>query len=576
MKVNNQGASPPPYTVLLTIAVIQGLALLALYQAYQYKVWPSQTPVFAYPLLAVTVLLPIGLQLALTHTNVRLLVQLSIGCSVLIALLAGYLGFQATPINAFKTDALNVRGLLAGGVASFIALIFVQQLSSGTERSYGQLLLFSWRNLLMGIFAALFVGLFFLMLLLWSALFAQIGIEIFKDVFFEAWFLIPTLTIAFSVGLAVFKELTGIIDQIWRLVRALIRLLLPLILTVSVLFSASLPFTGLDVLWATNLGTALLLAIAFVVLFYLNIVYQDGVSDHPYPELIHRWITVSLPVVVILSLLSLVGLFARLDQYGWTVARFWAGFIWVFLTLFSVSYTWMVWKLRWRWPEGLSACNTRIAVLMLAGLVLVNSPLLDFRKLSLASQMARLERGDVTLYTFDFFYVRQELARPGYLAIEQLKASLGDDDAELLAKIESPARITNSSASASWVYHPSGLVLPEALVEAMTGSSLSPLSPEERVSVFVVKIDMNEDGRSDYAFIPLEERELWRAAVYTERSGAWHPKPLVANQVVNENGDPRAWTAERIDDSVPRLRDAPFKDLVIGETVFRANFEVDR
>ena len=145
-----------------------------------------------------------------------------------------------------------------------------------------------------------------------------------------------------------------------------------------------------------------------------------------------------------------------------------------------------------------------------------------------------------------------------------------------LAKIESPARITNSSASASWVYHPSDLVLPEALVDAMTGSSLSPLSPEQRVSVFVVKIDMNEDGRSDYAFIPLEESELWRAAVYTERSGAWHPKPLVANQVLNENGDPRAWTAERIDDSVPRLRDAPFKDLIIGEAVFRANFEIDR
>ena len=76
MKVNNQGASPPPYTVLLTIAVIQGLALLALYQAYQYKVWPSQTPVFAYPLLAVTVLLPIGLQLALTQTKVYVTLNL--------------------------------------------------------------------------------------------------------------------------------------------------------------------------------------------------------------------------------------------------------------------------------------------------------------------------------------------------------------------------------------------------------------------------------------------------------------------------------------------------------------------
>lgn len=574
--MNNQEISPPPHRALLTIAVIQGLTLLALYQAYQFKVWPSQSPVFAYPLLAVTVLLPVGLQLALTHANVRLLVQLSVGCSVLIVLLAGYLGFQATPINAFKTDALNVRGLLTGGVASFIALIFVQQLSSGTERTYGQLLLFSWRNLLMGIFAVLFVGLFFLMLLLWSALFAQIGIQIFKDVFFEAWFLIPTLTIAFSVGLAVFKELTGIIDQIWRLVRALVRLLLPLILAVSVLFSASLPFTGLDVLWATNLGTGLLLAIAFVILFYLNIVYQDGVSDRAYPELIHRWITVSLPVVIILSLLSLVGLFARLDQYGWTVTRYWAGFIWIFLTLFSVSYTWMIWKLGWRWPEGLAACNTRIAVLVLAGLLLANSPLLDFRKLSLASQMARLERGDVTLDTFDFFYVRQELARPGYLEIEKIKASLGEDDAHLLAKIESPRRFPNPSASASWVYHPADLVMPEALVEAMIGSSLSPLSPEKKVSVFVVKIDMNEDGRSDYAFIPLEERELWRAAVYTDSGGTWRAKPLVANQTLNDDADSSAWSADTIDDSVPRLRAAPFKDLIIGETVFRANFENNR
>ena len=574
--MNHHESPTPPYKALLAIAAFQGMALLALYQAYQFEVWPSKTPIFAYPLLAVTVLLPLGFQLALTRANAQILLRFGVGCSILIGLLAAYLGFQATPINAFETDALNVRGVLSAGVASFIALIFVQQASSGMERSYAQLLLFSWRNLLMGIFSSVFVGLFFLMLVLWAALFAQIGIRLFQDIFFEAWFLIPTLTIAFSVGLAVFKELTGIIDQIWRLVRALIRLLLPLVLMVSVLFSASLPFTGLDVLWATNLGTGLLLAIAFAVLFYLNVVYQDGVTDQPYPELIHRLITVFLPVLIILSALSLVGLFARLDQYGWTVVRFWAGFIWVFLTIFSVSYTWLIWKLRWRWTDGLATCNTRIAVLMLAGLLLTNSPLLDFRKLSLASQMARLERGDVMLDTFDFFYVRQELARPGYLAIEKLKASLDEGDADLLAKIESPSRRPVLSASPTWVYHPADLALPGSLTEAMVGSDLSPLNSAQSISIFVVKIDMNEDGRSDYAFIPLEADELWRAAVYTDASGVWRAKPLVARQILNDDGDAGAWTAEMVDGSVPELRSAPFKDLVIGEAVFRANFEIDR
>ncbi|MCY3837954.1 MAG: hypothetical protein OXH09_04790 [Gammaproteobacteria bacterium] len=64
-----------------------------------------------------------------------------------------------------------------------------------------------------------------------------------------------------------------------------------------------------------------------------------------------------------------------------------------------------------------------MACVMLAVLLLQNTPVLDFRAISARSQLDRVESGKIDLEQFDFRYVARELARPGYLAAHQL---LGD------------------------------------------------------------------------------------------------------------------------------------------------------
>ena len=64
------------------------------------------------------------------------------------------------------------------------------------------------------------------------------------------------------------------------------RLLLPLVLAVVAAFLVALPFTGLAPLWGTGNGTALLMALNALALFFVNAAYQTG-EKSPYPPSIH-------------------------------------------------------------------------------------------------------------------------------------------------------------------------------------------------------------------------------------------------------------------------------------------------
>ena len=157
------------------------------------------------------------------------------------------------------------------------------------------------------------------------------------------------------------------------------------------------------------------------MLFFTNAVYQDGRETNPYPTIIHRLIFIGLCVMPIISALSLYGLVLRLNQYGWTVERCWAFIVWLILSLFAVGYVAGIIKRRDKWTNDLARVNTAMGLVVLAMMLLANSPLLDFRKISLGSQLNRVDSGEIELREFDFWYARNHLARPGYLALEQMK-----------------------------------------------------------------------------------------------------------------------------------------------------------
>ena len=424
---------PLPRNLMVVVALAQGLLLLLLWRALTHETWPSQTPALNLPLWTLAVTGPTLFLLTVEADNLKRAALFVTAFAAILAVLAVYVGWQASPVNAFPTGALIGVFVLTMLVACFKGAMYLQQFAVRERIHYPALFSRSWRNF--GVFGLSWTltGGVALVLGLWGALFAVIGIDFFQELFREDWFLFPVLTVAFGLGVFIFRRLTRVIDGVTSLLEGLMRLLLPLTAAVVAIFLAALPFTGLAPLWETGNGTALLMALNAITLFTVNAVYQTD-RHAPYPLFVHRPLYVCVALLPVVSALSVYGLSLRVAQYGWTVERCWALTLAVLFAAFSLGYTWSIVRHRDRWPAALGRVNVAMGWVVLGTMLLVNTPLLDFRKISLASQFGRVEAGEIALRDFDFRYAREQLARPGWLRLEAL-AEEHEADPELTALI---------------------------------------------------------------------------------------------------------------------------------------------
>lgn len=514
---------------MFLIALGQGVALLLLYKAVDLDRWPSSSPAWSYPLWTLAFAVPTLLLLSLERGSIGRVVKLVAAFSLLLAVTALYIGSQARPFDAFPLTNLTIVFTITTAIASFKALMYLQQRASRMPMSYDVLFINSWRNFLTLGLALIFTLVFWMILRLWSGLFLVIGIEFFRELFTTDWFLIPLLALAHCVGILVFRNLTRVIDSITRLLQGLIKLLLPLVLAIAVAFVLSLPFAGLEALWSTGYGTSMLLALLALILFFVNAVYQDGRGERPYPQAVHRVLYVCLFVTPAISALGLYGLVLRIQQYGWSVGRCWAFTVWLLLTLFAVGYVVGVLRKRDEWTADLARVNTAMGLVVLAVLLLANTPVLDFRKISLASQVARVESGEVELRDFDFAYAHRVLARPGHLALQEMKEQVAASDPDLAERIENPgyAGIRRQQAPDVWwsrvVYRPEPFEVPADLRRQIADEH----SLYAGADPVLIRIDLDEDGRDEYALIVLYRADASgtygysSATVYFRQGDQW-------------------------------------------------------
>ena len=511
---------------MLGIALLQGFCLYALYHALDTKSWPTYSPLWSYPLWTLAVMAPLMLLLSVDARNYRSAATLVAAFSAVLALLAVYTGWQASPFNRFPVSSLNFAFGASITLASFKALMYVQQRADGVPLSYPVLFTNSWRNFLVGVLSGLFAFIFWLILMLWAQLFKVIEIDFFYDLFTEEWFSIPALCVAFGLGISLFRDLTRVIDSITKLLHWLIKLLLPLVIFVATVFLAALPFVGLQPLWSTGNGTALLLWLLAVLLFFTNAVYQDGREADPYPGWIHGLIMAGLCLTPVIAALSLYGLVLRLNQYGWTVQRCWAFVVWAILALFSLGYVAAILRGRTAWTARLGRVNTAMGLVVLAIMLLANSPLLDFRKISLHSQLGRVEAGEIELSEFDFWYAKNHLARPGYLAMKKMKEEIGDSNPELRAMIDHPVRRRaeqdETDVAKMWaklVYLPEEFSIPadlRPLVDA-TFHSYSYVAGDP----VMFRADLDSDGQFEYLLMLLQSYTFGFAEFYYRTDDGW-------------------------------------------------------
>ena len=88
-----------PKKLMLSIAVAQGLLLFALYKAFDANAWPSESPLWSYPLWTLVIAVPVLLLLSLERGNERRVIVMSAGFGGVLAALAFYTGWQAEPFG---------------------------------------------------------------------------------------------------------------------------------------------------------------------------------------------------------------------------------------------------------------------------------------------------------------------------------------------------------------------------------------------------------------------------------------------------------------------------------------------
>ena len=561
----------PRLALMLLISLAQGFALFLLWRATENQVWPSQTPMANFPLWTIAVALPLLLLLGLEDRNGRKTAIFVALFTALLALLGVYIGRQVTPFGEFPPDSIVATFILPLILGCFLALLFLRPAVLGRAPDYAEVFSDSWRNALVAALSwALTLGVFGIMML-WGELFRVIGIEFFIDLFTEDWFLFPVLSVAVGLGIFIFRGLANVIAGITSLLQGLMWLLLPLVLMVTVLFLGALPFTGLQPLWDTGNGTALLMALNLFALFALNAVYQRG-DREPYPLQVHRVLCVGIALLPVISLLALYGLYLRVDQYGWTVARCWALLISLLITMFSLGYASNVIRNRERWFGKLASVNQPMAMLMLALVLLVNSPLLDFRKISLASQQNRVEQGEITLEQFDFFDARANMGRPAYLWMQQIIEENRDSNPELAQLALEPVRpdfiaIARDPSERidfrGWVtYRPEPFAIPDELLDAMQNSMIATaLRSEPARELILFQADLDLDGSPEFILAAEIQRIIYVSGFRLEDSG-WRELQISSNRVAPER--------ERLLTEGPiQVVEPEFQNLQIGNTLLQ-------
>ncbi|AJQ93305.1 DUF4153 domain-containing protein [Gynuella sunshinyii] len=520
-----------PQRTILLAGLLQGLALGMLGVQLDAQLWPFEQPVWLFLLYSLTLTIPCMLQLGLrTDNRRRMYIGLTV-VAVLLACLSIYIGLQLLPVGQLYDHHITFNFICSMTVLCFFGQSYLQRWADRQSNCYAPLFQSVWRNLFILLLSMLFTLIVWVLMMLWAELFKLIGIDFFRELFRRIWFYNPVLALAFAGGILLFRSLESLLDTLVSLLRVFSQWLLPLLVIMAVLFLLALPFTGLQALWNTGKGTVLVLSLQGGLLFFLNAVYQCG-DRRVYGLWLHRIIYAGCLLLPVFSLIAAYGLYLRIQQYGFTVERGWALMIWAFLASLALSYGWQILR-RWdAWPTAIGRTNSAIGILLIISLILLNSPVLDFRKISANDQVARYEENhDVN--AIDPWYLFYHLGRSGYLAAEQLKQQYKDDDALILALADNQYHgggrevdegLLQQSFERQLSVYPPQAEIPDGLLEALYNAR-DEWRGNQQIGRYLFMIDLNNDQQADPVFI--EDHDSWASAsLWQQRGIQWQSRRL--------------------------------------------------
>lgn len=406
----------------LVIGLTQGLFLFSLQHAFVTHSWPATNAYLFAALVAFGFFVPLIAISGLGNLRLRTLAVWLAVAAVICATLAAY-SIYRTPVGYAPTTRAWTS-LSFSFFVSIAALLFIADnlvVSGDADRRwigrYPTMFNASWKHGIQMLLAMLFIAVLWAILALGAQLFALIKITLVARTIAQPLFWIPVTAVGIAYALHIADVRIKIVNGARTLVLVLLSWLLPVMTVLAVGFILTIPFTGLEVLWNTKRAAAILMTAAGMLVFLINATYQDG-EDATAAFL--RYCRAAA-AVVLLPIVALAGyaLMLRVGQYGWTPGRVVAVALAVTASCYALGYAAALARtgLALRWLEPVNV-GTSFVIIALALALL--TPIADPARISVNSQLARLEAGIVTPEKFDYNFLRTKAGRYGADALEAM------------------------------------------------------------------------------------------------------------------------------------------------------------
>ncbi|MBA4805164.1 MAG: DUF4153 domain-containing protein [Brevundimonas sp.] len=529
-----EDGAPPPWLgpVRLGVGLLQGLALWWLHRVSDGVTgWPWAPAGFVI-LLLLFAFTPLLLLAGIGRMRWRTLAAWAAAAAALL----GLMGWHETASQAAET--LRQPPYIAGPMPLFAAAaLFIGHhlvLAADMERrwiaAFPTYFDTAWKAGVQVVLSIGFTAAFWILLFLGAGLFRVIGLDFLEDLTRKTWFYIPVTTLVFATAV----HLTDVRDGLIRGVRTVGLMLLSWLLLVMTVLAAgfvlALPFTGLQGLWDTGSGTSLVLAAVAALIVLIGAAYQDGRPENRPPLPVRLAVQVGSLLLAPLVVIAFFGLALRIGQHGLTPDRIIALACALVGAVFAAGYGWASLRTLLRkgeWMRPLEPTTLAGAVVAFTLIVALFSPLLDPARLSVADQVARLQRGAVTPDAFDYAFLRFESGRAGRRALAALERSSDPEIARRAARaLAATARwndrpVTEPHRTPVYSVFPAGRVLPEGFsgpVPATDGRAVC----TSTAACAAAPIDLNSDGRTDVLLVHRFHARVWTrdaAGVWTEAGG---------------------------------------------------------
>ncbi len=301
---------------------------------------------------------------------------------------------------------------IAGSALSVLAALTVASLpvpfllisARGGWRDYPALFIESWSIVIRLAAAAAFTGLVWAVIFLSDQVLRIVGLTVITDLLAH-WVVGAVLTGGIlGFGLAVVQEQAGLLSP--DLVLRLLRLLLPVVLAVMVVFLLALPFRGLTGLFDGLSPALLLLTLLGTGIALVSVAVDQSDAEATQSRALQRaaqGMALGLPV---LAGLAGWAIWLRVDQHGWTPERLFVALVAGLGLGYGASHALAVLR-GGGWMGRIRRANLWLALAVIGLAALWLTPLLDADRISARDQLARFDAGRTPLADLDIAALRR-------------------------------------------------------------------------------------------------------------------------------------------------------------------------